>query len=82
MRQAATDRRGTGDKLMFVVEGLDLFGAADQDMFADPLHPNDAGNERMAQRLAPILEKIIFGERQRVSGKTTSATNGLSPRLP
>jgi hypothetical protein len=82
MGQAATDRCQAGDKFMFVVEGLDLFGAADKDTFADPLHPNDAGNERMAQRLAPIMDKVIFGKGQRVLGNTTSGTNGLSPRLP
>ncbi len=61
MRQAAMDRRQAGDKLMFVVEGLDLFGEADKDLFADALHPNDAGNERMAQRLAPIMAKVVLG---------------------
>jgi hypothetical protein len=61
MRQAATDRRQGGDKLMFVVEGLDLFGQADKNEFKDPQHPNDAGNERMAQRLAPIIAKVVLG---------------------
>ena len=46
---------------MFVVEGLDLFGEKDKDAFNDPLHPNDEGNERMAQRLAPIVEKVVLG---------------------
>ncbi len=59
MRQAAVARRQAGDKLMFVVEGLELFGEPDKDLFADPLHPNDEGNERMAQRLAPRLEKAL-----------------------
>lgn len=62
MRQAATERRRAGDKLMFVVEGLDLFGAPDKDKFADPQHPNDEGNELMAQRLAPIIEKAVMGK--------------------
>jgi hypothetical protein len=61
MRQAALDRRQAGDKLMFVVEGLELFGEADKDKFADPLHPNDQGNELMAQRLAPMVEKAVMG---------------------
>ena len=62
MRQAATDRRQAGDKLMFVVEGLELFGEPDKALFHDPQHPNDAGNERMAQRLAPIIEKVVLGK--------------------
>jgi hypothetical protein len=60
MRQAANDRRKAGDKFMFVVEGLDLFGVGDKDFFNDPLHPNDEGNERIAQRLAPVVEKALF----------------------
>lgn len=59
MRQAAVSRRDAGDKQMFVVEGLELFGAKDKDAFSDLLHPNDEGNERMAERLAPVLEKIL-----------------------
>lgn len=62
MRQAATDRQKAGDKHIFVVEGLDLFGKADEDAFNDPLHPNDEGNERMAKRLAPIVEKVLRGK--------------------
>jgi len=61
MRQAATNRRQAGDKLIFVVEGLELLGEADKEAFNDPQHPNDAGNERMAQRLAPIIEKVVLG---------------------
>lgn len=59
MRQAATQRRQAGDKEMCVVQGLDLFGAADQELFNDPLHPNDKGNERMAERLAPVIQKAL-----------------------
>lgn len=60
MRQAAADRIRAGDRRMFVVEGLDLFGAADEDTFADLLHPNDAGNERMAARLEPVVRAALF----------------------
>jgi lysophospholipase L1-like esterase len=62
MRQAANDHRKAGDKLMFVVEGLELFGEADRDAFSDALHPNDEGNQRMAQRLAPIVQKAVLGD--------------------
>lgn len=65
MRQAANDRRKAGDKFTFVVEGLDLFGPADKEFFNDPLHPDDNGNERIAKRLAPIVEKVL-------SDKTTT----------
>jgi hypothetical protein len=62
MRQAANDRRQAGDKRMFAVEGLELFGAADRDAFSDELHPNDEGNQRMAERLAPAVKSAIFGQ--------------------
>ena len=82
MRQAATERRQAGDKLMFVVEGLDLFGEPDKALFNDPLHPNDAGNERMAERLAPVLAKVLLGQGHRVSGTPGSGTNATPARLP
>jgi hypothetical protein len=82
MRQAATERRQVGDKLMFVVEGLDLFGEPDNALFHDPQHPNDAGNERMAERLAPVLAKVVLDQGHRVSGTPGSATNATPARLP
>lgn len=61
MRQAATDLQQAGDKHIFVVEGLGLFGKADEDAFNDPLHPNDEGNERIAKRLEPTVKRALFG---------------------
>ena len=63
MREAAVERRQAGDKFTFVVEGLELFGEADKRLFRDPQHPNDEGNELMAQRLAPIVEKVVLGRK-------------------
>jgi hypothetical protein len=82
MRQAATDRRQAGDKLMFVVEGLDLFGAADKDLLADPAHPNDVGNDRMAQRLAPIIAKVVRERGQGVTGSASLGTNAVPASVP
>ncbi len=64
MRQAANSRREAGDKLMFMAEGLELFGEADKDAFKDPTHPNDEGNERIAERLAPLVKQAVFGAAQ------------------
>ncbi|MDO8544303.1 MAG: SGNH/GDSL hydrolase family protein [Opitutaceae bacterium] len=61
MRDAALERQRGGDELTFVAEGLDLFGPADKALFRDPLHPNDEGNELMAERLAPTIKRLIFG---------------------
>ena len=68
MRQAATERLRAGDARMHVVEGLALFGEADKNLFRDPLHPTDEGNERMAERLTPMVGKIIFGKEARLLG--------------
>jgi hypothetical protein len=67
---------------MFVVEGLDLFGEPDKALFHDPLHPNDAGNERMAERLAPVLEKAVLGKSHSVPGNPGSGTNAVPGRAP
>lgn len=60
MREAALKLQKSGDKNILVVEGLELFGEADKELFHDQLHPNDQGNERMADRLAPTLQKTLF----------------------
>ena len=63
MRDAAVERRDAGDRNIHVIEGLDLFGPADQSLFKDPLHPNDEGNVRMGERLVPIVRAVLFGRR-------------------
>jgi len=82
MRQAVNDRRRAGDKLMFVVEGLELFGEPDKSAFADALHPNDEGNEVMAERLAPVIERVVFGAEQRAPRQPASATNETPAKAP
>jgi lysophospholipase L1-like esterase len=82
MRQAATERRQAGDMLMFVVEGLELFGESDKALFHDPQHPSDAGNDLIASRLAPVLKKVVLAESNRVRGKLDAGTNAVPIRLP
>jgi len=62
MRQAAVHRQRAGDKTVYVVEGLELFGPADKHLFNDPLHPNDEGNDTIARRLLPIVSKALSGK--------------------
>ena len=45
-------RRHTGDANLTYLDGLTLFGAADQPDLPDHLHPNAAGQERMGHRFA------------------------------
>jgi hypothetical protein len=47
-------RRGLGDEHLHYRSGLDLFGPADAGDLPDDLHPNEAGNERIAERFAAI----------------------------
>jgi len=61
MRAAALERRASGDTLTFVVEGLELFGPDDKALFRDPQHPNDEGNERIGDRLAPVIRSMLSG---------------------
>jgi len=59
MRQAANDLRASGDRNVYVVEGLDLFGESDKALFHDPQHPNDQGCELMAKRLLPTVKEVL-----------------------
>lgn len=61
MREAAVERRNAGDRFTFFVEGLELFGEADKNLFRDPQHPNDEGNELIAQRLISTVKKLVLG---------------------
>ena len=47
-----TLRRNEGDANLTYLDGLTLFGAADQPDLPDHLHPNAAGQERMGERFA------------------------------
>jgi hypothetical protein len=60
MRQAVVNLQRSGDHYIFPVEGLDLIGPAEAALFADPLHPNDKGNEHISKRLAPIMREILL----------------------
>ena len=47
-------RRGLGDDQLHYLSGMDLFGPADAGDLPDDLHPNEAGNELIAERFATI----------------------------
>ena len=47
-------RQAAGDTALEYVDGLALFGAADQHDLPDDLHPNAAGYIRMGERFAAI----------------------------
>ena len=45
-----TVRQGLGDENLHYLNGLELFGADDAGDLPDHVHPNDAGNQRIAER--------------------------------
>lgn len=47
-------RQNAGDANLTYLDGLTLFGAADQPDLPDHLHPNAAGQERMGKRFAAL----------------------------
>jgi hypothetical protein len=71
-------RRGLGDDHLHDVSGLDLFGPADAGDLPDDLHPNDAGNERIAERFATIT----FGAGARWPLRVVGSLGGRVPCLP
>ena len=62
MRDAAVERRKAGDAKTFLVEGTDLLGPEDADGFHEGVHPTDLGFRLMAERLAPVVRRAVFGE--------------------
>jgi hypothetical protein len=50
VEQIVTDRRAAGDSHLHFLDGRELFGPADGVDLPDGLHPNDAGNARIAER--------------------------------
>jgi len=59
VRQEATVRIKAGDTRLFLVDGLELLGAADADAFAEGTHPSDLGFTRIAERLEPVIRNAV-----------------------
>lgn len=58
-RSAATKRIEAGDRRLHLVEGLELLGPGDSDAFQEGVHPTDLGFTRIADRLEPLLRKVL-----------------------
>ncbi len=57
LEMVVTTRQEHGDNQLFLVNGLDLFGADDVVDLPDGIHPNPAGQSRIAER----FERLTFG---------------------
>ena len=60
MTRAAAKRIQAGDAKIHLVDGLDLLGRDDADAFQEGVHPTDLGFSRIADRLEPLLRKLLF----------------------
>lgn len=57
-----------GDKNVYFMDGETFFGDKDRDICTiDTIHPNDLGFYRMAEKLAPVIRKILEEERLSIS---------------
>ena len=59
LAEAVEQRRAAGDTRLHYVDGLTLFGAEDAGDLPDDLHPNPAGYQRMGERFAPTLKRLL-----------------------
>jgi lysophospholipase L1-like esterase len=59
MMQDPVRARMSSDPNLYLVEGVDLLGAAEADAYHDGAHPTDLGYQIIANRLAPSLEKAL-----------------------
>jgi hypothetical protein len=59
VRDAVATRKAAGDAHLTLVEGTDLIRPDEGDSFVDGVHPNDLGFQRMAERLAPTVAKVL-----------------------
>ena len=59
MREAVKPRMEAGDRDLYLVEGLELLGSEDADAFQEGVHPTDLGFVRIADRLEPLLRRVL-----------------------
>lgn len=59
IRQTAAKLINEGDRNITLVEGYDLLGPGQGDGLVDGTHPNDLGFQAMADRLAPVLARVL-----------------------
>jgi lysophospholipase L1-like esterase len=59
VRDAVAAAQHQGDAAIALVEGPALLGPGEQDGLVDGGHPNDLGFQRMADRLAPTIARVL-----------------------
>ena len=59
VRRAVENLKKSGDKNVRLVKGEELLGPDDADGLTDSVHPNSIGFVRVAERLAPVVKKIL-----------------------
>ena len=54
-----------GDRHLHLVNGLELLGPADADAYQEGVHPTDLGFARIADRLEPLLRRLLDADNGR-----------------
>lgn len=60
-RDWVRDKRKDGDKHLYFLDGSRLLGSDYDECTVDSVHPTDLGFLRMAEGLAPMVRRILFG---------------------
>ena len=59
-RQIVEQKQAAGDKNIFFVDGTDFFDPADySENTVDGAHPTDRGFAQIAEKLEPVLRKLL-----------------------
>lgn len=65
MREAVRELIETGEKNLILIEGTDLLGFEEHDgLSKDGVHPTDHGFSIIAEKLLPVIEKVINHRKQ------------------
>lgn len=59
-RKLVDERRSSGDKHIYFVDGSEILGKEYDECTVDGVHPNDLGSKKIADALKPHLESILM----------------------
>lgn len=60
IRQTYAQALAAGDQHVYLLSGAEMLGESAQAATVDNCHPNDLGFYQMAQKLAPVIQQLLF----------------------